>query len=207
LKSALDRPAFGDTSSISEWGSLSNDVGPSSELSTGSGRQPMSPRPWARIWDSTMPLHAAMAAGSLGKKMLPAAYSPAGGSVMPSSALTALRRKPSGMPVRMPAPSPEAGSQPQPPRCAMRTSITFASLTIEWLAWPFKCATMPTPHESTSRAASYSPCGFGKRESDGGLRVERPREPAATGRASWRSRTSSRSSLINSIKPRFCTMP
>ena len=106
-KSAGAVPSFGETRSISECGSDSRDVAPSSELSTGSGRQPTRPRPCAAICFSKAALHAAIAPASFGKKMTPAAYWPSGGSSLPSSAFTAFRKKPSGMPVRMPAPSPE----------------------------------------------------------------------------------------------------
>ena len=58
------------------------------------------------------------------------------------------------MPVRMPAPSPELGSHPQPPRCAIRTSIVLASRTISCDGFPLRFATMPTPQLSFSCAGS-----------------------------------------------------
>ena len=53
--------------------------------------------------------------GSGGKKTVPTPYSPAAGSLMPSS-WQAARKNSCGICVRMPAPSPVNGSQPQAPR-------------------------------------------------------------------------------------------
>mmetsp|Transcript_715 Transcript_715/g.2524 ORF Transcript_715/g.2524 Transcript_715/m.2524 type:complete len:298 (-) Transcript_715:37-930(-) len=126
--------------------------------------------------DSTTALHSATTAGSRGKKTLPAPNAPAAGSATPRSAPTASVRNACGMPVSMPAPSPEEGSQPQPPRCAIRTSIVFASRTISWLACPLRCATIPTPQESRSSAGSYRPCLGGSRR--GGRHCAAPLEAA-----------------------------
>ena len=46
-----------------------------------------------------------------------------------ASHLSFFARKECGMPVRTPAPSPESLSQPQAPRCSMRSNITWDSLS------------------------------------------------------------------------------
>ena len=143
---APGRPA---TISCSMAGSLSRLVGPSAELSTGSVRHATSCKPSWSMCFSKRALHLATASGLLGKKRLPTPYSPAAGR--PG---WMRRRKASGTPVRMPAPSPELGSLPQPPRWDMRTSIVLASATILWLGSALRLATMPTPQLSFSSAAS-----------------------------------------------------
>src|SRR3989442_12063634 len=80
---------------------------------------------------------------------------------MPSS-LHIRRRNLSGVRTRMPAPSPELGSQPQAPRCDMFSSMSRASSTILCEALPLMWQRKPTPQESCSKRGSYRPCAGGK---------------------------------------------
>ena len=70
-----------------------------------------------------------------GRKMGPQAYLPLAGSSTPASCFIIRRKYASGSANKRPAPSPEAASQPQPPRCAILSRISIPSLTIyhKWL--------------------------------------------------------------------------
>lgn len=76
-----------------------------------------------------MPLAALYSSGSLGRKSCPTAYSSGPGRRTSQSSRTTRAKKSCGMATRQPAPSPVLASQPQAPRCVMRTSISSASVT------------------------------------------------------------------------------
>lgn len=61
---------------------------------------------------------------------MPTPYSPSAGSVKPSC-LHALTKKSCGICMRMPAPSPVSGSQPQAPRCSRLRRICSPISTME----------------------------------------------------------------------------
>ena len=63
---------------------------------------------------------------------------------------------------RMPAPSPESGSEPVAPRCSRLRSTVSACSTSAWLASPVRVATKPTPQASCSLRGSYIPCAAGR---------------------------------------------
>ena len=97
---------------------------------------------------------AARRSSSRGRKIMPAAYSPTGGS----SKSTTARRKASGICVRMPAPSPVPASEPIAPRCSRLRSAVRARSMMSCPASPRRVATMASPHASFSKAGLYIPC-------------------------------------------------
>jgi len=60
--------------------------------------------------------------------------------------------------MRIPAPSPVFGSQPQAPRCRRFLSTVRALSTIVWDFRPLMSTTKPTPQASCSWEGSYRPC-------------------------------------------------
>ena len=108
---------------------------------------------------------AARASSSRGRKTMPAAYSPTGGS----SKSTTARRKASGIWVRMPAPSPVPASEPIAPRCSRLRSAVSASSMMSCPASPRSVATIARPQASFSKAGLYIPCFGGKPRRTSGL--------------------------------------
>mmetsp|Transcript_34202 Transcript_34202/g.80557 ORF Transcript_34202/g.80557 Transcript_34202/m.80557 type:complete len:200 (+) Transcript_34202:4156-4755(+) len=140
-------------------GSLSRGSFPNMELLTGTRLQPTVFRPLSLTKRSTIALQSLIAVFvSLpgGKKTLPTAYSPMGGSSAPNNSWAFVRMKESGIPKSIPAPSPEAGSQPHPPRWAMRTNISSATSTTCLEGIDFMLAIKPTPQLSFSSFALYN---------------------------------------------------
>src|SRR5688572_27391365 len=141
--------------SCSKTGATEAAVFPILSKLTGTSRQPRSVWPSSLTMRSTSALHATLASGSCGRKTRPAPYEPAGGS----SNGTAWRRKRSGIWIRMPAPSPVSGSEPQAPRCSRLMRRSRAERTIWCERAPLMLATKPTPHASCSSVGLYKPCG------------------------------------------------
>src|SRR4051812_22335616 len=142
-------------------GSLSLGVGPTNWLFVGTSRQPIRRMSYSRMIRSKRFSHHRRATKSFGRKSIATAYSPALGSLNPSS--PALRRKNlSGVEIMIPAPSPESVSQPQAPRWPMFSSISSERWTIRFDGLPLMWATNPTPQESCSKRGSYKPCARGR---------------------------------------------
>ena len=85
------------------------------------------------------------------------------------------------MATSMPAPSPDCGSQPHPPRCDMRTNISLQSVKITRDGFLFRSATKPTPQLSRSCMGSYNAVRPGAFVSAARWRRGARRAPAAPG--------------------------
>ncbi|CAB4628509.1 unannotated protein [freshwater metagenome] len=79
---------------------------------------------------------------------MPVAYAPEDGSL---NSLTSWKY-PSGIRMRIPAPSPLSGSAPDAPRCSMLRSAVSALETISCVAILLSVATIATPQASCSFA-------------------------------------------------------
>lgn len=131
-------------------------MAPRSSGAVGTSRQPRTVRPSSAAIVSIR--ETASVAVSSGRKAIPTAYEPASGS---SNSATS-RKKVSGTCERIPAPSPESGSEPVAPRCSRLRSTVSACSTSAWLASPVRVATKPTPQASCSLRGSYIPCAAGR---------------------------------------------
>ncbi len=131
-------------------------VAPSICGATGTSRQPRTVRPSSPAMVSMRAT--ASSVPSAGRKAMPTAYAPASGRSNPATS----RKKASGTWERMPAPSPESGSEPVAPRCSRLRSTVSAWSTRVWDASPVRVATKPTPHASCSLRGSYIPCAAGR---------------------------------------------
>ncbi len=131
---------------------------PSRSGVTGTSRQPRTVRFSSAAMASIRSTATACAVPSAGRKAMPTAYAPASGSSNPATS----RRNASGTWDRMPAPSPESGSEPVAPRCSRFRSTVSACSTRVWVASPVRFATKPTPQASFSLRGSYMPCWAGR---------------------------------------------
>src|SRR3954470_6804942 len=166
------------TNSCAKCGMTARAVGPTSAPSgsTGSSRQPRTVRPSSSARRATSSYRAARSPSSLGRKAMPVAYSPSGGR----SKSTSARSSVSGIWVRIPAPSPEFGSEPAAPRWSRLCRAVRPAATIRRLLLPRTSATKATPQASLSFAGSYSPVFAGTAEK--GTAVPRDAgTPAAAG--------------------------
>ena len=80
--------------------------------------------------------------------------SPLTPSFRPVAAGQTASSRPQGMALRIPAPSPESPSPPQPPRCSMQRRPCRACCNTQWLASPCRWARKPTPQASFSPATA-----------------------------------------------------
>ena len=135
-------------------------VAPTMSETTGSTRQPSTSRPSSAAIRSISATWPAASLSSAARKAVPTAYWPAGGSAKSTTS----RRKPSGTPIRMPAPSPESGSAPEAPRWSRLRRAVNACSTMSWLGTPVRVATKATPQASCSAAGSYRPVAAGTAE-------------------------------------------
>ncbi len=103
------------TNSCTNAGITPSAVRPSELGSTGTSRQPRTSRPSSSAISSIRLRVLATCSASPGRKAVPTAYEPCGGSSKPASLVTS-RRNASGTWIRMPAPSPELVSAPAAPR-------------------------------------------------------------------------------------------
>lgn len=87
-------------------GSVSTADLPSERLLVGTGRQVRLTWPSEVATRSQMSLTFWRTSSSWGRNTWPAAYAPRGGSFRPCSSISTAWKKPSGMPTRIPAPSP-----------------------------------------------------------------------------------------------------
>ena len=100
---------------------------------------------------------------------MPTAYSPSGGR----SKSTLARSSASGTWVRMPAPSPEFGSEPAAPRWSrLCSAVRPCGDDRRATGGPRASATKATPQASLSFAGSYSPAAAGTAENGHGRAVE-----------------------------------
>mmetsp|Transcript_18540 Transcript_18540/g.23874 ORF Transcript_18540/g.23874 Transcript_18540/m.23874 type:complete len:203 (-) Transcript_18540:167-775(-) len=151
------------TNNCSVMGSESRGSLPNEELSTGTGLQPTILCFLARTNRSTTDLSSVIRPDSsepCGKKMLLTAYSPTFGRVAPNNFCASARMKESGIPNNIPDPSPDAGSHPHPPRCAMRTNISSALFTMSRVGSDLRLAIKPTPQFSVSFSGVYKSLGI-----------------------------------------------
>lgn len=130
---------------------------PSRSGVTGTSRQPRTVRFSSAAMASICSTATACAVPSAGRKAMPTAQ-PASGSSNPATS----RRNASGTWDRIPAPSPESGSDPVAPRCSRFRNTVRACSTSVWLASPVRLATKPTPQASCSLRGSYMPCWAGR---------------------------------------------
>ena len=116
------------TKSWAKCGMTARAVGPTSAPSgsTGTSRQPRTVRPSSSASLATSSYRAARSFSSAGRKAMPTEYSPIGGR----SKSTPARSRASGTWVRMPAPSPELGSDPAAPRWSRLCSAVRPAATI-----------------------------------------------------------------------------
>ena len=139
-------------------GSVDLAPSPSVAASVGTGLQPRTECPSSAATLSTAALAVLRCPASEGKKNIPMAYSPSGGSSekpnLPLLSRTTREKKACGIATRHPAPSPVLYSQPQAPRCVMRTSISSASATQARVGTRDSSPTKPTPQASRSSAGS-----------------------------------------------------
>src|SRR3954451_16627609 len=160
--SSARAPMVSATNSCAKCGMTARAVGPTSAPSgsTGSSRQPRTVRPSSAARQATCPTRAARSASSTGRNATPTAYSPTGGS----SKSTSARSRASGIWVRMPAPSPEFGSEPAAPRWSRLCRAVRPRATMARDLRPRASATKATPHASLSFAGSYRPAAGGAAE-------------------------------------------
>ena len=140
------------TNSWAKCGMTASAVGPMSAPSgsIGTSRQPRTTRPSSPARRATSATRSERSASSWGRKATPAAYSPAGGR----SKSAVARSRASGTWVRMPAPSPEFGSEPAAPRWSRLCSAVRPMATIDRERRPWASATKATPQASCSLAGS-----------------------------------------------------
>lgn len=152
----MPREAPSPTKTWRKTGIVERAVAPSICGATGTSRQPRTVRPSSCAIVSMR--ETASSVPSTGRKAMPTAYAPASGSSNPATS----RKNASGTWERMPAPSPESGSEPVAPRCSRLRSTVSAWSTRVWDASPVRVATKPTPHASCSLRGSYIPCAAGR---------------------------------------------
>src|SRR3954469_7369951 len=169
------------TNSCAKCGMTARAVGPTSAPSgsTGSSRQPRTVSPSSAARRATSSTRAARSVSSTGRKARPTAYSPIGGS----SKSTSARSSPSGTWVRMPAPSPEFGSEPAAPRWSRLCRAVSPDATMARERRPRASATKATPQASLSLAGSYSPCAGGTAEKGTAGRVSAEKGTAGAERS------------------------
>mmetsp|Transcript_4606 Transcript_4606/g.12577 ORF Transcript_4606/g.12577 Transcript_4606/m.12577 type:complete len:219 (+) Transcript_4606:6479-7135(+) len=142
-------------------GSVDSAEGPRDLLSTGTRLQ--ASRSWPTFCTTlSMIVRLLWRRASLrGRYTWPTAYSSRAGKRMFCSSMSAWCRKPSGMPTRMPAPSPVLDSQPHAPLCSMRVSIFSESITHLRVGFLSSSPTNPTPHASLSSSGLKRPAASG----------------------------------------------
>ncbi len=133
-------------------GTLAQAPAPQACRFVGTTRQPRTENSSSLAMVSIIASAARHSFGSSGRKNMPTAYCPIGGS----EKLTVFRKNSSGICTKTPAPSPVSGSDPVPPRCAKRDNISSESCTIACERSPFTCAINPVPHASCSNSGRQS---------------------------------------------------
>ena len=145
----------GPTTSCSMAGTLASAVGPRTDGSTGTLRQPSGRSPSARSVSSIARRAMRRARPAAGRNNMPTAISGprASASCSPTSSRIRSRRPASGS--VMPAPSPVFASAAIAPRWVSRESASSASGRIRRDGPACDSATKPTPHASWSNRGSY----------------------------------------------------
>mmetsp|Transcript_956 Transcript_956/g.4049 ORF Transcript_956/g.4049 Transcript_956/m.4049 type:complete len:266 (-) Transcript_956:908-1705(-) len=123
--------------------------GPTTELSTGTARQPSTLRPSATQLASRIFFASAALAPSVGNITIPTAEEPSENPLIPFAAHH-LSKSFHGMCVMTPTPSPESLSAEHAPRCSMHPTAIKESFTVLCVRSPFNEAMKPTPHASCS---------------------------------------------------------
>ncbi len=142
------------TMTCSMRGSDANAEEPSTEVSSGTLRQPATPRVSRSMCFSRIFRERLAWASSWLRNTMPTAN--CSSSRMPSSAATA-RKNERGKDIRTPQPSPVLPSASTAPRCVMRVSAEQAVLTSSWLCMPRMCAISPNPQLSFESSGRYRP--------------------------------------------------